>query len=252
MPNDLKKKAADLTPNLNDSSEIDCVSISDDEMATEEEMIEIPVFNDRFEAENSSAMASFPNDNFTESGTQTVDIQWCNIAAHCCAPSNAQSCDKETQTVQSQNIVTHGEIVARSEGSPLNFISTGTQTIDAGSCNIAAHSIFSLSDAQLHDKYTQTEAILQSDAALQLDSKAVKLENELVTAKQSLKRLNSRLGDEMIGTDSSDSSDSEGDDDSTSRDEENFSDVSDCDKQFDHRFSLKYGFITNVRGIIIM
>lgn len=110
---------------------------------------------------------------------------------------------------------------------------------------MAAHQVISILKT-LDRKYTQTNAILSRDATTQTDSIAIKLENELIAARNSLKQLNSRLGDELIESDnSSDSSDSSG------RQEENFSDASENEKQIDNRFSLKYGFITNVRHIII-
>lgn len=113
---------------------------------------------------------------------------------------------------------------------------------------MAAHQVISILKT-LDRKYTQTNAILSRDATTQTDSIAIKLENELIAARNSLKQLNSRLGDELIESDnSSDSSDSS---DSSGRQEENFSDASENEKQIDNRFSLKYGFITNVRHIII-
>lgn len=260
MPNDTKKKIADLTTNLNESTEIDSVSIGDDEMNILDEMDEeMAILNDGFAAENAfDAMVPMPNANLAECGSQTLAIQWCNVAAHRSVPSNAHPCDKGTQTIHSHNMATQTtldeklnkngistptdqtcESAAQSEVSPLNLISTGTQTIGASSCNITEHQGFTSLG-----KYSQTEPIESSDAAIQTESPAKSnLEIELGITKKALKHLNSRLGDEMIESDSSSSSDS---DSSLSREEENFSDASDSAKQFDNRFSLKYGFVTNV------
>lgn len=249
MPRDTKKKMAYLTQHLNDSIENDCICISDDEMVVEDGIAEIPVMNDRFETEIRIPTASVPDGNSTESGTQTFAIEWCNIAAHDYTSLKPKTSDKQIQTVQLHDMTTGngsndmtidcGEIVARGVDPIIGFVNTGTQTVAAGSCIIAAHQMFSLSDAKFPAKYTQTEPISPSE------ERAVKLENELAKAKESLKRLNSRLGDEMIASDSSESSDSS-DSSETNRVDDYFSDASEIEKQFDHQFSLKFGFNTNV------
>lgn len=268
MPNDLKKKVEILDVNLNDSSEIDCISISDNEMEFKDETVEIVRINDELIEENiSDTMVASPNANMADLSTQTLDVQWCNMAAHCGEHSHVQLRDKETQTTtfKSQNMATQtiqsematssllnaenelrvkttGEIAVHNGNSSIELIDADTQTI-AVECNMVAHKSFLSSKAKRRDNYTQTETISSSEAATQVDFETIKLECELINAKESIKQLNKRLGDEIIGSDSSESIDCAG---ASDREEENFSDSSESEKQFDNRFSLKYGFITNV------
>lgn len=101
----MKKNAACLTSNLNDSSEIDCIDISDDDVGNEDEAM--GVLNDQVDVEMDDRLAhamATPNAESTECGTQTYAIEWCNIAPNHCGPSIVF--DKDIQTVQSHNMAT--------------------------------------------------------------------------------------------------------------------------------------------------
>lgn len=226
-------------------------------MNTDNEVEDLSFDESSFAGEN--AIDEIDTSSKADCGAQTLAVHWCNISAHLCV-TKVPVCDAETQTIHSHisTQTTDGsessetETVAgqtsdtemECECLRLDFIDAGTQTVAVGSCNMEAHKSFLPSG-----KSTQTEMIPLSDAETQTDFRTVKMEMELMTAKNSLKRLNSRLGDELIG---SDSSSGMSDSDSTDEiEEENFSDASDNEKQFDRPFSLKYGFVTNVRVIAI-
>lgn len=261
LPNDLKREVADLAPNLNDSAEMDCISLSDDDVddgRAENELIEVapldnaeneliemaPLDNAENELIEAAPLDDEPINEFelvallnvysVETCTQTDDMQYCNVAAHRLVSSNelSQSILWSNKSTQTEKINSPSEEPAPfnivTENSPKNLINTGMMTI--ASCNVTAHN-------------NLFPSIPSNETATQTDFATIKLESALVAAKSALRNLNARLGDEVIATDSGSSI---GDSDSTSSDDENGYDSSDGNKQLDNQFSLKYGFTTNV------